>query len=167
MKAIVVVIASCLLISSAFAQTDTQNDLINKINTLSGDIKSNPDDAQLYVKRGEAIFMLNSLKPHQTWVSFTLADALSDIDQAIQLKPEDAKLYGLRAEYKRNIHQDLRGAINDMNKAVELQPNNPQWYFQRASYRKLTYGCADYERCADMGDKGCKEMMQAVCGKEL
>ena len=161
------VLACCLFISSAFAQTDTQKELINKINALTAEIKANPDEAQPYVERSEAVFMLNSLKPNQKWVPFTLADAMDDINRAVELKPEHAAFYGKRAELRRNIHQDLRGAITDMNTAIDLQPDNPQWYFQRASYRKLSYGCADYERCADMGDQRCKEMMQSVCGKEL
>jgi len=166
MKQLTIFLVCCLLNVSAFAQTNYEKDLISSINALSEQIDNHPNVEDFYVKRSEAIFLLNAIKPWQTWVAFTLADAISDVNNALRLNPDDASLYSLRAEYKRDIHLDLRGAISDMKTAIELQPDNPQWYFQRASYRKLIYGCVDYKQCADMDDKRCMELMREVCVKE-
>ena len=159
----IITLASSLLSGGVFAQTQFQQNLINDINALTEQINIGPETKELYVKRSEAIFILNATEPEQTWVPFTLVDAINDVNCALDLHPDDASLYSLRAEYKRDIYRDREGAVSDMNRAIELDPDNAQWYLQRANYQNLSNGCFDYILCAAMKDKRCQEIVLAVC----
>jgi len=165
MKVSIFILLACGLLAcgSVFGQNEYQQQLISEINTLAARIESHPS-VELYVQRSGAIFLLNSVSEHQTWVPFAIGDAINDINSAIALSPRDPLLYSLRAEYKRDINRDYAGAVSDMDKAIELDPDNPEWYLQRANYRNLSFGCMDYRQCAIMGDKRCREIVQEACG---
>jgi hypothetical protein len=160
MKNTIFTMLCALMGSGIVAQTSLQQKLIDEINSITEEINHNPD---LYVERSKAIFILNATEPGQKWVPYTLEDAISDINCAIEMNPDDASLYSLRAEYKRDIYLDRSGAVKDMNLAIALEPDNPQWYLQRANYKNLTRGCFDYQQCADLLDYRCEAIVREVC----
>lgn len=158
-----ILLLACAMPCSHFAQTAYQQELISEINALTEEINYQPE--KLYAERSKVVFLLNSTEPGQQWVPYTLADALNDVNCAIELNPDDASLYSMRAEYKRDINRDYRGAIRDMNLAIALEPLNPQWFLQRANYQKLEQGCLDYQQCADLHDKRCIAIVRETCSE--
>ena len=72
------------------------------------------DNVSLRVKRAE--LRLNSVRH---------ADALADLNTAIQLDPRSAKAYRLRATVKERL-DDLPGSEADNLKATELEKGSPK-----------------------------------------
>ena len=64
------------------------------------------------------------------------AGAIEDFSRAIELDPKEWRIYGLRAEARKEAG-DLDGAILDATKAIELNPSHPLAYASRASARNL------------------------------
>ncbi len=164
------IICLSVITLGAYAQTNGKSSPSEKsyaqtINNLTDQIKVTPNNANLYVKRADAIYYLNAVYPHQTVSQFKLKDVLVDINKAIQVDGTNAGLYSLRGMYKRNITGDLAGARADLTKAIELDPKNPQWYMERTNYSNLENACDDWKKCAEMGNGNCKEIRTSVCSQ--
>jgi len=101
-------------------------------------LKENPDDVG-----GEAIKSYrkaNKLRPYFYWEAyywiglytyFNDKKAINEIDIAIEIKPQDSKLYSLRAMIKSHWN-DKKGALEDINWALIFNPENPELFIQRA-----------------------------------
>lgn len=79
--------------------------------------------------------------------------AVQLFDKAIELSPNDAKLYSERGVTHFHLKHNLK-ALADMDKAVELEPNNSYRYSSRAfikgAYRMTEEAIADYQKCIDL-----------------
>ncbi|MDX2001873.1 MAG: hypothetical protein SFW35_05555 [Chitinophagales bacterium] len=135
-----------------------------KIDQLTKQIAANPSSPELYTKRADQIFMLNSIYPNQTG-NYALTMVITDMDKAIELDANNPQLYALRGEYKRDITGDLAAAQADLSKAIELDPSNPTWYAQRSNYKGITGACMDWKKCAELGDGNCRVLNSQLCNK--
>lgn len=149
-------------IGCMFGQNIEQQKLIEEIDNITQQIKQNPDNDALYVKRAEQVFLLRSVFPQGDEADYTLKSVLDDMDKAIQLNPT-AEYYGLRGEYKRDILMDLDAAISDLTKAIEMDPQNPRWYLQRSNYKSLDGACEDIAKAADHGSTAGEEIQEDLC----
>jgi tetratricopeptide (TPR) repeat protein len=82
-----------------------------------------------------AAYYYRSYLKHE--LGFERDSSMQDINMAIEIAPNDAKLYARRAYIKANTF-DLEAdkinhasAIEDLNKAIELDNTNPEFYRQR------------------------------------
>ena len=76
---------------------------------------------------------------------------------AIELKPEYAKYYGYRADFKYQSG-DYKGAIADYGQSIELDPKNSSHYYYRGEIKEYTFGdyqnaIVDYDKAIEI-DKG-------------
>ena len=61
--------------------------------------------------------------------------ALMEYNRAIELEPENAATYALRAQLYLNMDQpDIQGALADISKAIALEPDNSGHYYFRAQF---------------------------------
>ncbi|MFN6519020.1 MAG: tetratricopeptide repeat protein [Nostoc sp. CreGUA01] len=119
-------------------------------------IENNNSDVSLYVQRGAALNQLKrypealaaltkaiEMKPLSLYYgirAFTRMEsrdyqgALADVNQAIQLQPENAGNYRIRSTI-RLLSNDVEGALADANQAIKLQPDDAQNYTTRSSVR--------------------------------
>ena len=82
-------------------------------------------------------------------------DAIIDLDRAIELKPDYAIAYDLRALIKYQKLKDFPGALTDFNRALGINPSLATSYYNRAllKYRNLqdrAGGIADMQEAAKL-----------------
>jgi tetratricopeptide (TPR) repeat protein len=75
-------------------------------------IEANPNDSDIYVKRGLAKLHRNDCN-----------SAIIDFKKAIQLKLNFAEAYYYRS-FAKGYTADLNGSLADLNKVLEIQPGN-------------------------------------------
>ena len=79
--------------------------------------------------------------------------AIQSLNKAIELAPDNAKLYSERGVTHFHLKHNLK-ALEDMNKAVELEPNNSYRYSSRAfikgACRMTDEAIADYQKCIEL-----------------
>lgn len=155
-------LTTVISIGCIFGQNVEQQNLINEIDNLTNQIKENPDNDALYVKRAEQVFLLRSVYPKGDDAPYTLKSVMDDMDKAIQLNPT-AEYYGMRGEYQRDIMMDLGAAISDLTKAIELDPQNPRWYLQRSNYKNVESACKDIAKAAEYGSTAGQEIKTDLC----
>ncbi|NJN12168.1 MAG: tetratricopeptide repeat protein [Richelia sp. RM2_1_2] len=64
--------------------------------------------------------------------------ALRDLNQAIRTKPNSARVYSERANFRKNKLGDKQGAIEDYTRAIGINPNDAFLYFWRSqTYQEL------------------------------
>lgn len=153
--------------NEAYAEKDLQKRLI-KQNEI---IKKYPDNATVYLDRGNTFNDLNDsassladysqaivLRPHYADAYINRAilkdkmgditGALSDCGQAIALRPDDAEIYFGRATIKDKVG-DIAGALSDYDQAITLRPEYAEGYSNRGLVKEksgdATGALADYD----------------------
>jgi tetratricopeptide (TPR) repeat protein len=64
--------------------------------------------------------------------------ALEYFEQAISTKPNSAKIYSERADFRKNKLGDRQGALEDYTTAIQMTPDNAMLYFLRSqTYQEL------------------------------
>ena len=64
--------------------------------------------------------------------------ALKNFNEAIRSKPDSAKVYSERANFRKNKLGDKQGAIEDYTQAIAINPNDALLYFFRSqTYQEL------------------------------
>ncbi len=64
--------------------------------------------------------------------------ALAYFERAINTKPDSAKIYSERANFRKNKLGDRQGALEDYTTAIQMTPNNAMLYFLRSqTYQEL------------------------------
>jgi tetratricopeptide (TPR) repeat protein len=84
-------------------------------------IINDPNDALAHISSGRLRLILGDS-----------ADALEDLDRALEFAPNIASAYAGRATWKMVYAEDLRGALADFDLAVECAPDDGLRYFQHA-----------------------------------
>jgi Flp pilus assembly protein TadD len=78
---------------------------------------------------------------------------ISELDQAIQLDPDDAEAYNNRGNAFRQ-NGDLERAIRDYDRAIQLNPNDAYAYINRglayARKRENEYAIADFQKVLEL-----------------
>ncbi len=164
------ILVAITLVSSFTAMAQKANSeaaFAEQIATLTTQIESNPNDAQLYIERAKAGFNLNRVYKGQTSIDYTYTSVLDDVTKAIEISPETPLFYSIRAYYKKLISNNLEGAVEDIDQAISLDPENPQWYYERTNYVNIIAACKDWEKCASLGDKRCQDILEQVCDQKF
>lgn len=110
---------------------ETENDIVTEIGILVNNNNFNTalekcnNALQKYPSNADLYYWRASIKIANG------EDALEDYDKAINLKPEDSKLYVMRGIYKLKFGNP-NDAILDFNKALEINPENSSAYTMRA-----------------------------------
>lgn len=109
----------------------------------------NPNDAQAYIQRGNALYenAQHSGNPDNEYKI-----AIKDFDRALSLKPDEAEAYISRgivrynmAEYSKNASSDYKAAIEDFNQAILRNPNSAKAYVKRGiAYHKQAQSRGDF-----------------------
>ena len=86
-------------------------------------LKSNPDLARIYAKRGMVKIELENFQ-----------GAFKDFDRMIRINPGHIFAYNNRAS-ARNVLGDRQGAIDDLNKVLEINPNYAMAYINLAGIK--------------------------------
>jgi tetratricopeptide (TPR) repeat protein len=104
--------------------------LVADVNTLTVSLQLSPRDAELFLKRGTTHLKLGEID-----------EAISDLDQVIELDNKNAEAYYQRAQ-AREIQQSSEAAVADYNRAIEIDATNADYYLNRSvAYQALN----DYE----------------------
>ncbi len=82
------------------------------IEDFNGLLKQNENNVKAHLALAEALTNLEKLD-----------EALPHIEKAIQLSPESALGYTLRARWKA-VKKDIDGALNDLDQAIKLEPRD-------------------------------------------
>ena len=101
------------------------------------------NDAETYTKRGEELFRQNEF-----------GKAITELNQAIQLDPNNAVAYFIRG-YAYLNRSEYNQAISDLTQAIQLNPNNPAVYYVRGNaYReKDEHDKACVGKCTPKGNE--------------
>jgi len=141
-----------------------------RIEVIDKILISKKDSAELYVERGQLVMTLNVNEPSQQFVKRTNAQALSDIDRGISLRPAKPEFYKIKADYFFYVHDDFPSAIQNMSKAIQLDSTNCAFYQRRAMlYFKNNdkdSACKDWNKCAVLNCKeaeGCVSFVNDYC----
>jgi tetratricopeptide (TPR) repeat protein len=98
-----------------------------------------PDEVDARLGRARA---LGALERH--------AEALEEVERAIELEPDNAMAYGLRASYRDQLEVDEAVVGADWDRAAELGPDEPAIRYYRGRYRMLREryeaAIADFDR---------------------
>jgi tetratricopeptide (TPR) repeat protein len=158
--------------------------LVNRVITINPDFqKAYFYKATIYKKMGEngkALEEYKLMEQQEDFVNYEIflnraiaqkmsgdaLSALSDMNKAIELQPQDADLYKLRG----NIHvllDDYFEAINDYTKAIELNNESAEAYFNRGIANILahnrTEACSDFEKSSDLGYEESEDKLSYFC----
>ena len=101
------------------------------------------NDAETYTKRGEELFRQNEY-----------GKAITELNQAIQLDPNNAVAYFIRG-YAYLNRSEYNQAISDLTQAIQLNSNNPAVYYVRGNaYReKDEHDKACVGKCTPKGNE--------------
>jgi tetratricopeptide (TPR) repeat protein len=106
-----------------------------------------PEDARGYYGRGWAGYVRSQGNPT------VLQDSLSDLDKAIELKPDYAEAYSDRGTIRYTLGE-TEAALKDYSRALELNPDYSFAYFNRGViYRELDEvdkALADFNRLIEL-----------------
>lgn len=165
------------LVSSALEKYQRGN-LIGALNDFNNAIDLSPDNADIYVYRGNIYNKMREytkairdydraieINPNFTeayhdrgFSKFHLGDesgALEDISRAIELNPSKEKTYFDRAIILYEI-EEYEKALNDLNKAIEINPSFSAGYGLRGnvkeSFGDITGACTDWRKSATLGN---------------
>lgn len=162
----------------------TALELVNRVIALNPDFqKAYFYKATIYKKMGEnekALKEYDLMEKQENLVSYEVflnraiaekmsgdaLSALTDINKAIELEPENAILYKIRG----NIYvllNDYFAAIDDYTKAISLDANSAEAYFNRGIANVLgnnrTKACADFQKSKDLGYEKGEEKFRYFC----
>jgi DNA-binding helix-hairpin-helix protein with protein kinase domain len=111
----------------------------------------NPNDAQAYLDRGNALYenAQNSGNPDEEYKI-----ALRDFNSALKINPNEAEAYISRgiirydmAEYSPKATDEYKAAIEDFNQAISKNPSNAKAYVKRGMiYHKLAQTGGDLDQ---------------------
>ncbi len=124
---------------------DGKNDYKGAIEEYSKAIAVNPDDAEAYMRWGDAYFNQKDFE-----------HAIENYTKVIELTPTDIYVFYSRGSCYRSLH-NYEQAIADYSKAIEIRPSNPYSYSDRA-YCYVKRGSegdndralADFQKAAEM-----------------
>lgn len=118
----------------AEAKEELANMFRADIPKLTEEIAQNPNDAELYLKRGNCYWYI----PDKVFNGVdTVTAAYKDYTKAIQLNPNYAEAYCARGKIYGGVQgvtrmpKDIGG---DFSKAIELKPDYAEAYYQRAKF---------------------------------
>ena len=137
----VLLIVSCMLTSSV---VNAEENLEQKIQTLSEDIKNNPNNAELYKERGQ---VYGNLQKYE--------QAIQDFNKAIKLNPNYAEAYNNR-DIAYALLENLKQAIEDFSKAIELEPTSQRYQNRGTCYQELgdeVKSQADFQKANQLNQK--------------
>jgi tetratricopeptide (TPR) repeat protein len=97
-----------------------RDDFVGAIEDLDFVIGAEPNCSSAWYRRAGARRALKQPK-----------EARVDLDRAIEIDPEFAEAYSVRAQVRQE--EDAEGALADYNRAVSLEPLNPTFYRNRAA----------------------------------
>lgn len=94
---------------------------------------------EIYIKKKDSSPYI--LYIEQAYKSLDKGDtqkALKNLNEAIRAKPNSARVYSERANFRKNKLGDKQGAIEDYSKAIAINPNDAFLYFWRSqTYQEL------------------------------
>ncbi|MFB2878287.1 caspase, EACC1-associated type [Floridanema aerugineum] len=86
-------------------------------------IKSNPNNEEAYIQRGDAYYKQQKYQ-----------QAISNYDLAIKINSQTASTYYKRGMTRHDLG-DMKGAINDFTEAIKIDSNYADAYYERAESR--------------------------------
>tara|TARA_Y100000589_G_C26972417_1_gene555136 strand:- start:201 stop:674 length:474 start_codon:yes stop_codon:yes gene_type:complete len=93
-------------------------------------------------------------------------NALSDLNKAIQIYPQDYYLYYLRSYVKKQI-KDFYGEISDLNKAIERYRFDYELFVNRGTAKynlgDKSGGCNDWQEAFNLGYKEAAQWLKEEC----
>lgn len=120
---IIHLLLSSFLIAISSCTSITPISVTSKLDSIISDstnvIKTNPRDADAYVKRGSAYAAKGQLDR-----------AISDFNKALEIDPMYAEAYNMRGATYAQMGLDAQ-AISDYNKSLEINPMNNDAYYNR------------------------------------
>ena len=91
--------------------------------------------------------------------------AISDLNKAIELNPDDPDVYNNRGIAKGEL-KDYYGAISDFNKAIKIDSSYPNAYFGRGVIKALlenyNEACQDARKAKELGHET-SEVADVIC----
>ena len=134
---------------------DPGNSPVNAIKTLLAGAASTESFTQ-WRKRNDIRAYVYFDQGKQKYYDGDAKGAINDFNQAIELTPNDAKVYKFRAKSKVKL-EDYQAAIEDYNQVMKLNPDDASAYKERAeAKRKLrnpTGAIEDYNQAIKLNPK--------------
>ncbi|AII43067.1 hypothetical protein KR100_06770 [Synechococcus sp. KORDI-100] len=118
---------------------------------------------QAYAMTAEDWIVSGNLK----YINDDLQGAIADYTKAIEIDPNYAAIYLVRAKAKYEL-KNYQGAIEDYTKAIEINPKYAMAIFTRGLARKYVIGdlegaCSDWRKAAELGDEEAANWVEARC----
>ncbi len=113
---------------------DPGNSPVNAIKALLAGATSTESFTQ-WRKRNDIRAYVYFEQGKQKYYDGDAKGAINDFNQAIELTPNDAKIYKFRAKSKRNL-EDYQAAIEDYNQVIKLNPDDASAYKERAEAKR-------------------------------
>lgn len=108
----------------------------SKVNRSKKNIESYPE---IYIKqKNTSPYILHIEQAYKFLDKGDTQKALKNLNEAIRIKPDSARVYSERANFRKNKLGDKQGAIEDYSKAIAINPNDAFLYFWRShTYQEL------------------------------
>ena len=94
------------------------------------------------------------------------ANALNDLNKAIEIYPQDYYLYYLRSYVKRQI-KDFYGEISDLNKAIERYRFDYELFINRGTAKynlgEKSSACSDWREAFNLGYQEAALWLEEAC----
>lgn len=162
MSAMILIVCS-FIFSTALADDLTTSKLESELRDVNSQISSNPNDVNLYIKRGEIylkLYEIDGAKYSNSPYEEAIKKAKADYEKALSINPNSADSYcglGNVARAYRDFFASIKGTVfarwflnsDDIEKslvsskddsfinyrrAIELNPNNTNCYISRAEF---------------------------------
>ena len=97
--------------------------------------------------------------------------AMNDYNLLVQLDPNDAKSYSLRANFKNQYLDDNDGAIADINQALRISPNEQKYFHARAIYKwqsgSFKSAISDFDKAVELAENKIDNFTlgRIICGR--
>ena len=134
----VILIVSSFIFSTALADTITTSNLESELRDVNSQISSNPNDVNLYIKRGEIylrLYEIDGARYSNSPYEEDIKKAKSDYEKALSINPNSADAYcglGNVARAYRDFFASIKGTVfarwflnsDDIEKSLESAKNN-------------------------------------------
>jgi tetratricopeptide (TPR) repeat protein len=97
--------------------------------------------------------------------------AMNDYNLLVQLDPNDAKSYSLRANFKYQYLDDYDGAIADINQALRISPNEQKYFHARAIHKwqsgSFKSAIIDFDKAVELAENKIDNFTlgRMICGR--